>query len=113
MAQKDKHPALYCGDFPPEIKDRCERIAGALRITITELVAGILDDETRPLKPGVDAITNWYEQRLRRRDASRAVIDPKHEDGQGTVRHGSVADASDPAKERVRDKGKKGSGRKA
>jgi len=106
MTQKDKHPALYCGDFPPEIKDRCERIAGALRITITELVARILDDETRALKPGVDAITGWYEQKLQSRGLSGMAIDPKHENGHGAVRHGSLADAADPAPKRIRDKRK-------
>jgi|SRR5271166_6196604 len=105
MAQKDKHPALYCGDFPPEIKDRCERIAGALRITITDLVAGILDDETKALKPGVDAITSWYKQKMRRRGVSGAVINSKHENRQRTVRQRTVANAEDSPQERSRNKG--------
>jgi len=104
MAQKDKHPALYCGDFPPEIKDRCERIAGALRITITDLVAGILDDETKALKPGVDAITSWYKQKMRRRGISGAVINSKHENRQRPVRRGALADVANPTGEGIGDK---------
>lgn len=59
----DKTPALYCGNFPPELKERCESIAGALRITITEFVAEILDDETRELKGSYEAIMQWYASR--------------------------------------------------
>ena len=64
MTTKDKHPPLYCGDFSPELKERCEAIAGALRITMTEFVAGILDDETHDLQASVDAIARWYKSRL-------------------------------------------------
>jgi len=62
--EKQKDPALYCGNFPPELKERCESIAGALRISITKFVAEILDDETRELKGSYEAIMRWYAVRL-------------------------------------------------
>lgn len=64
MATREKTPALYCGNFPPELKERCESIAGALRKSITEFVAEILDDETQDLKSSCEAISRWYEARL-------------------------------------------------
>jgi hypothetical protein len=71
MATEDKaegrKPALYCGDFPTELKERCESIAGALRMSISKFVEEILEDETRELKGSYETIMQWHAARLQAR----------------------------------------------
>ncbi len=86
MTTKEKNPPLYCGDFSPELKERCEAIAGALRITMTDFVAGILDDETKDLQVSVDAIARWYKGRLETREHKTPVLNSAHESGKEEVR---------------------------
>jgi hypothetical protein len=62
-----RKPALYCGDFPVELKERCESIAGALRMSISKFVEEILEDETRELKGSYETIMQWYAARLQAR----------------------------------------------
>ena len=50
MANAPKSSILYCRKFPPDLKKRCEGIAGFLGQSITEFVADILEDETREMK---------------------------------------------------------------
>jgi hypothetical protein len=92
MATEDKNngrnPALYCGDFPPELKERCESIAGALRMSISEFVEEILEDETRELKGSYETIMQWHAARLQARAEAkrRDMLPSPHESGKEEVR---------------------------
>jgi hypothetical protein len=65
---KKRNPALYCGDFDPSLKERCERIAGYLHKSTSEFVAEILEDETSELKEHFAAIDRWYAARQKRKE---------------------------------------------
>lgn len=58
-----KSDILYCRKFPPELKQRCEGIAGFLGQTITEFVAAILEEETKELKEAHQTVRRWHEAR--------------------------------------------------
>jgi hypothetical protein len=68
---KKRNPALYCGDFDPNLKERCERIAGYLHKSISEFVAEILEDETLELKEHLAAIDRWYAARQKKKEKRR------------------------------------------
>jgi hypothetical protein len=86
--KSDKTPALYCGNFPSELKERCESIAGALRMSISKFVEEILEDETRELKGSYETIMQWHAARLHARAEAekRDVLNSPHESGKEKVR---------------------------
>ena len=63
----EKANVLYCGNFPPDLKKRCEDMAGLLRQSISEFVAEILEAETldvaEDLRKASEAVTRWREIR--------------------------------------------------
>jgi predicted DNA-binding protein len=91
---KQKTPPLYCHNFDPELKKRCERIAGYLGKSVSDFVAEILEDETEELKEHLLAVDRWYAARQKRKKKARTVPDSPHGSGQGAVRRSSSADAN-------------------
>ncbi len=67
---KKKGDVLYCRNFPPELKERCEGLAGFLGMTISQFVAEILDEETKDQKSTHEAVKQWYKTKKSKRNTT-------------------------------------------
>ncbi len=63
----DEVDTLYCSNFPAELKKRCDDMASMLKMSLTQFVAYILDEETKSVKNDVtkarEAVERWHETR--------------------------------------------------
>lgn len=80
--------------------DRVNKVAKALDKTQADYVREVLDKSTLPYQKEIGEIAQ-------REAMIKKVYAQENENGQGTIRHGALADAANQAKKGIRNKSRK------